>query len=306
MQSSDNFISFLKGKYNLKNINAWSESFKAFNEFNTFYTAYDPTGKQIFIKRCRIPELVVNEYRISQRLYELNSHNFPEAISFCADKKNGFVALEYIQGETLYNALQSQKLNESQKENIIDELYKIYRTLKTSGIVHRDLHAGNILIEGGRLVLIDCQIAVSRSNYQEIYHYRNPRVIKAWSISRKTYHEYVWDDAYSILLIIRDIIMTLQCKSKFKDLLLDMVSDIGKNAVWYRIPDKRKNYQQLFLYYIKSKLSLKQSRRLRYQQQYHELSSILSEIKSLHNHTSEIIHRATEDMLDSMRLNGVL
>ena len=65
-----------------------------------------------------------------------------------------FIEMEYIQGKTLTNYLQTKKLNQKQVEILENKIKKLHKL----NIVHRDLHKNNIMVVSGKkfdIYLID-------------------------------------------------------------------------------------------------------------------------------------------------------
>lgn len=82
------------------------------------------------------------------------SWEYVEGLGYC-------IVLEYIDGETLQNVIESNKLNPQFARKIIAELCSALEYLHKKQIVHRDLKPSNILIthNGDNVKLIDFSLA---------------------------------------------------------------------------------------------------------------------------------------------------
>lgn len=76
---------------------------------------------------------------------------------------------EWIEGKTLYDTLQNDKLRSSEKRRVMRDVVETVAYLHSKGIVHRDLKPANVMIRdvGGETVLIDYGLA-DTADYVEI------------------------------------------------------------------------------------------------------------------------------------------
>jgi serine/threonine protein kinase len=66
-----------------------------------------------------------------------------------------FIFLEFIEGSNLYEYLNHNKLNKIQKNNLIKIIVKTFSLIHNKGIIHGDIHFGNIMINNGNPHVID-------------------------------------------------------------------------------------------------------------------------------------------------------
>jgi serine/threonine protein kinase len=110
-------------------------------------------------------EIDVELFSRFQREEELGaSLNHPSVIQFISvqDKSRPYLAMEYLEGETLYHHLKRRgRLGESEALSIAERLCEAVAYLHEHGIVHRDLKPENVMmIKDGSLRLMDFGIAL--------------------------------------------------------------------------------------------------------------------------------------------------
>jgi hypothetical protein len=133
----------------------------------TFYQAL-LNGRKIFIKCGGFVGTHEPEFRFCDRLYKINSNNFPEVFFYSSEKFRCCVAYEFLEGETLETKIKSADFSPSERESIIIQLKDIAKSLVESGIVHRDIQPWNFLVtKEGKLKLIDFEWAVDSRKYKE-------------------------------------------------------------------------------------------------------------------------------------------
>lgn len=100
--------------------------------------------KKELMKQHNILFRVENEINIHQQLQHPNIVKFDKSFE---DVENYYIVLEFCQGGTLFQYLQShQKLSEHQAISITKQLLSALKYLHRHKIVHRDLKLSNILI----------------------------------------------------------------------------------------------------------------------------------------------------------------
>lgn len=73
-----------------------------------------------------------------------------------------YLAMEYLEGETLAQRLRTGRLGEPLARDVIHALASALHTLHELGVIHRDLHPGNVMLcSDGRIKLLD--FGISRS-----------------------------------------------------------------------------------------------------------------------------------------------
>ena len=94
-------------------------------------------------------------------LQKLDHPQIPKLVDFdFSDTNNPWIATEYIQGQTLEETVEKGTLFEGTDWfNLVTELAKILKSIHESGIVHRDISPGNILVSDGHPYIIDFGLA---------------------------------------------------------------------------------------------------------------------------------------------------
>ena len=96
-----------------------------------------------------------NEYNIAKYIYNKTPGNkfVPKMHGFYENPSVGsLTVMNYINGTTLGN----YKVTNESKKNLKEQFERIQKQLKNMGIVHGDLHGGNIIIrKNGKMFLID-------------------------------------------------------------------------------------------------------------------------------------------------------
>lgn len=129
------------------------------------------TGKECVIKKLQLSDFEIpyadeffrrfsNEIRIMQEMDQYNDGLFPKYIG--TGKLNGmpFIALEKINGKTLFDLLQDPAISNADRLryciDVLKPLAEIHRRQK----VHRDIKPSNIMVRGdGSVVLLDFSIS---------------------------------------------------------------------------------------------------------------------------------------------------
>lgn len=198
---------FLEKNYNFTNVTPVISY--VYNVFLTADISYGPRGasRAVFIKTGRHPGLYENEFVMGKKLYDANPKYFLEPICFNDYGKYNFFATEYATGETLETVFARRKPSAKRRAAIIKDIYHIFLEMKSSDVVHRDIRPANImLLADGRTVLIDFQLAVSKSNYTELdYCHQRPSLLRNLGGNGFRYKPFTWDDAYSLMRVIEFI-----------------------------------------------------------------------------------------------------
>jgi len=196
---------FLATKYNFTNITPIISYV-----YNVFLTASVPLGaitQTVFIKTGRHPGLYKNEFVMGRQLYDIDPKHFLKPLYYNDYEKYNFFANEYVMGKTLETLVESGNLSLKRRAKIIDDIYHIFLAMKSSDVVHRDIRPANIMIlKDGRTVLIDFQLAVSKSNYKELdYCQHRPSILRNLGDSKFRYKQFIWDDSYSLMRVVEYI-----------------------------------------------------------------------------------------------------
>jgi len=206
--------------------------------YNVFLSGYDANGTRMFIKISDISGLYVNEYRMGKILYDMDNIHFLRPMYYRDCPDGHFVAYEWNDGETLKKLLSENKLSDKEKEICLDDMSVIYEHLSKSDVIHRDITWKNLVWSNNHLKLIDFQLAVSKSNYQELeWLLQNPDYLRWLGTPEFRQQEYQWDDAYSLCRVIECIGRSEAYGEKFDKIYNEIHSYIGKSFVQYIKPE---------------------------------------------------------------------
>lgn len=89
----------------------------------------------------------------------LNHPNICTVYDFGEDSGRTFIAMEFLEGETLSSRIQRAPLAHGEALQIAIEIASALDTAHRKGIVHRDLKPGNIMVTGTRAMLLDFGLA---------------------------------------------------------------------------------------------------------------------------------------------------
>ena len=89
------------------------------------------------------------------------SFKLPAKVIYCAeDEAETVIVEEFIQGENLFERLEQKNfLNESQAREILLQMCDGLKELHEQKIIHRDIKPSNMILQGGRIRLIDFNAA---------------------------------------------------------------------------------------------------------------------------------------------------
>ncbi|MDE5615922.1 MAG: hypothetical protein K2I81_03770 [Alphaproteobacteria bacterium] len=195
------FADFLKNTYGICDLRPAANII-----CNTFFIGINASGQRIFIKTGQHAGIYENEYRMGHALWSINSEHFLKPLYYNDYDKYKFFANEYVPGISLNTAMITGRLGVTDKARLIGDIWKIFCALRDSDVVHRDIRPDNLMIMNGRLVLIDFQLAVSKSNYVELeYLAKHPNRLRKLGNKKYRYHPFTWDDAYSLAKVLEFI-----------------------------------------------------------------------------------------------------
>lgn len=195
------FTRFLKSKYGIHNVRSVANII-----CNKFLFGEDKDGRRLFIKTGTHSGIYENEYRMGMALYEIDQDHFLKPLYYNDYDKYQFFANEYVNGISLNTAIMNGNLSVEQKSRIIGDIWRIFCALRASDVVHRDVRPDNLMIIDGRLILIDFQLAVSKSNYVELeYLAKRSNRLRKLGHKKYRYRPFTWDDAYSLVRVLEFI-----------------------------------------------------------------------------------------------------
>ena len=193
---------FLSKKYGFYDV-----TFVTSRVYNIFMLAMDKNDRMLFIKSGRHPELYRNEYIMGKKLWKMDKRHFLEPLYYSDSGEYFFFANEIMNGTSLQilaNTGALRKMSPGNKMMLIRDLYKIFIDLKKSDVVHRDIRPENFAVIDNRLVLIDFQLAVSKSHYVELESMTVGR-LRGLGTKQYRYKMWQWDDSYSLLQCLKFI-----------------------------------------------------------------------------------------------------
>ena len=228
-ENAKNLMDFLANKYGFYDI-----TFITARVYNLFLLAMDKNDRMLFIKSGRHPELYRNEYVMGRALWKLDNKHFLEPLYYSDSGKFFFFANEIMNGTSLQVLSDNGKLREmspAKKMTLVRDLYKIFQALKKSDVVHRDIRPDNFAVIGGHLVLIDFQLAVSKSNYTELESMSVGR-LRGLGTRKYRYKKWQWDDSYSLLQCLKFIgCPAPEYRAEYNKIAHDIKSYIGYDVI---------------------------------------------------------------------------
>lgn len=249
------------------------------DSFNTFLTATDENGTRLFIKYGDTIGLYRNEYNCAKKLYDINTKNFVRPMYYHDDSGTGFFACEYVRGDTLEDVM-SEKPSAKLREKLIRDLYDIFIALKSADVVHRDINPKNLIVCNNRLVLIDFQMAVLKSNYVELGFLSHQLHLLAGLGREFARGRFTWDDAYSLLKVLEYIGCDAEYKDLYNSVYQEIKREVGKNCVSFCNAQKLKYAKiKLLVYRLKEKLSFSGKKRKKYRQKRKDLKTVYKLLK---------------------------
>lgn len=196
------FMDYLACEYGFRDI-----TFVVAHFYNMFLLAVDKKNRMLFIKSGKHPDLYRNEYEMGMKLWKTDHKHFLKPLYYCDTGEYFFFANEIMNGDSLYRYAKSGRLRSllpDAKMSLIRDLYQIFLDLKDSDVVHRDIRPKNLAILDNRLILIDFQLAVSKTHYVEL---ESMSAIKLRNLGGRGYRYklWQWDDSYSLLQCLKFI-----------------------------------------------------------------------------------------------------
>ncbi len=110
-----------------------------------------------------------NEFRLASRLHAVAPSVVAEPLAVWTsdDGRRAFVVTEKVSGPSLTELL-AQGVTDAQADGFAADILMLAKTLKETGVLHRDLFADNLLLGAdGHLKAIDWQLAIDRNDYRE-------------------------------------------------------------------------------------------------------------------------------------------
>ena len=228
-ESAKKLMNFLAKKYGFYDI-----TFVTSRVYNLFLLAMDKNDRMLFIKSGRHPELYRNEYIMERALWKLDNKHFLEPLYYSASGKYFFFANEIMNGTSLQvfaDRGDLRKMPADKKMMLVRDLYKIFQVLKKSDVVHRDIRPDNFAVIGGHLVLIDLQLAVSKSNYVELESMSVGR-LRGLGTRKYRYRTWQWDDSYSLLKCLKFIgCPSPEYRAEYNKIAYEIKSYIGHDVI---------------------------------------------------------------------------
>ena len=226
-----------------ENYGFYDVTFVANRVYNIFMLAMDPQHRMLFIKSGRHPELYRNEYVMGKQLWDMDKEHFLQPLYYNDSGDNLFFANEIMaNGDSLQRVAKSGRLGTmpaDAKMILVRDLYKIFQDLKKSDVVHRDIRPENFAILGDHLILIDFQLAVSKSNYQELESMTVGR-LRGLGTRKYRYKTWHWDDSYSLLKCLKFIgCPSSKYRTEYNKIYRDIKSYIGHDVI---VSSKREGF----------------------------------------------------------------
>lgn len=127
-------------------------------------------GRPCVVKcSSKSPDSIVNEYRISERMFAARPECVAEPLSHWISENGdmAFAVFAKIAGPSLTQLLENG-VSKHESDRFALDLMALSDALDETGTVHRDLFADNLLLDSdGHLKAIDFQFAIDRNAYRE-------------------------------------------------------------------------------------------------------------------------------------------
>jgi len=223
------FMDFLAQKYGFRDITYVTTHF-----YNSFFLAMDNKNRMLFIKHGGTAELYRNEYEMGMALWKIDHKHFLKPLYYCDNGEFFFFANEIMNGDSLYRYAESGRLQAmptNAKMSLVRDLYQIFIDLKKSDVVHRDIRPKNLAILDNRLILIDIQLAVSKTHYVELES-MSARKLRNLGGRGYQYRVYQWDDSYSLLKCLKFIgCPAPEYRAEYNKIYHEIKSYIGHDTI---------------------------------------------------------------------------
>ncbi len=220
-------ISFFERKYKFKDVRV-IVAYVA----NIFLRATDRDGTELFIKSGHHSGLYENEFQMTRQLYNINPRYFLKPLYYQDFAPVQFFANEYIVAPSLETMIRNGVLGSKQRHKFIRDIYQIFLALKDSDVIHRDIRPANFLVYKNRLILIDFQLAVSKTEYRELQWMREkPNRLRKLGGNGFKYKTFVWDDSYSLLKVLEFVGSDKLYADEYQKIHREIKSYIGTNTI---------------------------------------------------------------------------
>ena len=279
----DGLRKYFQKNFGFKNINPVHVDLIS-RAYNIFLQAKDSEGRTLFIKVCDEPKLCCNEYQQSAALYQLDKVHFVEPLYWRDNRDENdvrFYAGVYLSASSLKDLVAQGKLKTEQKAAMIEDIEAIFEALKKSDVVHRDISPSNLLYYQNHLVLIDFQLAVSKSHYKELKFLKtHPKLLHALGTPDYRVVAYCWDDAYSLLKVLEFIGVEEAYLQHYQEVYQKINDYVGQAAIcFYGRKDKPRLLAKFCWYCLKSLIPHVAEKKLKYKNIRQELWQVLQHIK---------------------------
>ena len=200
---------------------------------NIFLKGRDAQGRVLFIKSGTTPGLYYNEYKWSEHFYRLAPDRVAQPLYYRDAKGIRFFACEYLEGQTLDKYMGESSPSPGDKQNLLEDLWEIFLAFQASDMVHRDIRPQNLLVCQGRLMVVDFQLAVSYSQYEEPDCFRRARWLLADVGENFAYGCLHWDDTWSLLQVANYIGREEEYAARFDEMTAAMTAAVGRRSIRY-------------------------------------------------------------------------
>ena len=215
---------FLASEHGISNL-SWYECPHRGSGCVFFRGMFDKTD--VFVKWGGWVGIRENEFAKGEILFRHDPAHFAEPFFFRDDDRIGYFINEFVDGETLENLENGQRLNAGEKANVIKQIGEIARTFLETRIVHRDCGLHNmILTRNGRLVLIDMDRAVDSNNYTDAQLMHQTLLTSGAVIGRLKF-----DDFPILLNAVKKIGCRPEYEALYNDVSRFLESHVGKLTV---------------------------------------------------------------------------
>ncbi len=192
---------YLRNHYHLENIRSCKIDEKPSWNYKFFEGYFE--NQHVFIKTGGFNKLCKNEFKMMEKVYELNNINFVKPLLYRCVHDEQNIVMEYLEGKSLEYLIKHNEITNELKNILKNDLEDIAKTLTCAGIINRNIKPSNlILASNGHFKLIDFRFALNIDNYSEFKCLINsPGALEELG-GEFIEEKFNWDDFYSISKIL--------------------------------------------------------------------------------------------------------
>ena len=205
---------------------------------NILLTGQDGGGRRLFIKSGVTEGLYRHEFDYAEAFYRAAPELSAQPLYWRDDEQLRFIASAYVEGTPLDEWMEGGPSAES-KGCLLEDLFRIFRAFQACDIIHRDIRPQNFMVCGGRLIIIDFQLAVSHTAYREPDFFRTERGVLGSLGEDFAYGCLMWDDAWSFLKVLEYVGKEALYAARYDDMHAAISAAVGRRIIRYPQRDRQ-------------------------------------------------------------------